>query len=152
LVVFFLSSVLITPAWAPPKEKPEKLTIGTIGYHAPASAFYVYLTAQFGIAQAGDHADFIIVTTLDVTSEAGDTIAKLFYKQGIVRLATPTAPVPGEPVPIAGPSLEWKPDKEYLKVIVRATVELQTSSGNTIGTTTKVAEVALPSCAPCPKP
>jgi hypothetical protein len=37
-------------------------------------------------------------------------------------------------VPIAGAYLPWKPDKPYGKVYARATVELQTSNGNTIGT------------------
>jgi hypothetical protein len=133
LVVVFLSSVLITPAWAPPNEKPEKLTIGTIGYHPPAQAFYVYLTAQFGIAQAGDHVDFMIATTLVVTWN-GNTIT-LTDEMPLLRAVTPTIPEPGAPVPLALVSIDWDRIGGTVtgNVAVDVTTQIVNKVGNTIG-------------------
>jgi hypothetical protein len=134
LSVVFLSTVLIPFAWAPPQEKPEKLSI--TGVKWSSGTFYVGLNAQFGVAQAGDNAGFLIVTTLDITTVDGLHIVTLSDKRGVVRLVTMTEPAPGEPVPIEGPKIDWKPEKPYGTVFVNVTVELKTSGGSTIGTPT----------------
>jgi hypothetical protein len=134
LVVVFLSSVLITPAWAPPNEKPEKLSFGTISYNTPAQAFSVYLLAQFGIAQAGDHVDFTIVGTIKVTALNGNTYT-LNGSTPLYRLATPTVPVPGDPVKVGGLFIPWDRDGGTVTgdVVVEITAQIVNKVGNTIG-------------------
>ena len=142
LAAVLLSSVLAPSAFAPPNDKPEKLNITGTKWNPPM--FTVSLTAQYGIAQAADHSGFFMVTTLEITTVSGDPIVTLYDKRGIVRLLTPSAPVPGEPVPIEGPSFTWKPDKPYGKAYATVTVQLHNSNGNPMGiATTEVVGIEI---------
>src|SRR5262245_11331834 len=76
-----LGVALVTVWWVPPcpapqRDKPEKISIDNVtwSFGEGVSGFHVDLSAQFGIAAAGDNAEFSIHTLLWITDLAGNPL------------------------------------------------------------------------------
>src|SRR5262245_49167894 len=61
-----LMVVGVPRAYAPQREKPEKISIDNVTWNSQAHAFLVELSALFGIGTAGDHAEFTLRTVVEI--------------------------------------------------------------------------------------
>jgi hypothetical protein len=78
-----LTVVLGVPdAYAPQREKPEKLHIDNVTWNS--TAFVVDQRARFGIATAGSHADFRLGTVLHLSDAAGQPLDMLYGEDDLV--------------------------------------------------------------------
>ena len=151
VALVLVCSILITPAWAPPENKPEKISVTSIKWDPGKSWFVTGLSAQFGVAQAGEHTDFIIYLNFEMQAQDKPLADKLGDK---VALKSAVAdPVPGQPVPLAPAYSPWTPGKDWygLKVNVTVTAELRTANENIVGTSvTKLVTLVIdaPTCSP----
>lgn len=65
--------VLSQDVFVPPPQKPEKLTITDVSWNAEDQSFIVEFSVLYGIANAGENSDFVIVGTLNIDDGTGDS-------------------------------------------------------------------------------
>ena len=78
-------------AYAPQREKPEKISIDNVTWNSQPQAFLVELSALFGIGTAGDNAEFTLRTVVEIADGNGNPIdvveqsALVVMREGSVR-------------------------------------------------------------------
>jgi hypothetical protein len=72
VLLVMMLTILSGPAVAPDTDKPEKLVVTGTGYNSDTQSFEIDLSAQFGIATAGERANFQVSAELEV-SQPGRT-------------------------------------------------------------------------------
>ena len=66
--------VWVPRAYAPQREKPEKISIDNVTWNSQPQAFLVELSALFGIGMAGDNAGFTIRMVVEIAGGEGNAI------------------------------------------------------------------------------
>jgi len=60
--------------FAPPSEKAEKIRVDDVTWDDSSQEFIVQLSAKFGLAQAGENANFEVCTTLSISDASGNSV------------------------------------------------------------------------------
>jgi hypothetical protein len=66
--------VWVPRAYAPQREKPEKISIDNVQWNSQAQGFLVELSALFGLGTAGDNAEFTLRTVVEIADGGGNPI------------------------------------------------------------------------------
>ena len=67
VLLLMMLTIVSAPAVAPPPEKPEKLRIDEVSYNSDTQSFEVDLSASYGIATAGERANFQVSAELEIS-------------------------------------------------------------------------------------
>ena len=125
---------LASTAVQAPEQQPEKLNISGSGYDSATQSFFIEISAQFGIARAGERAGFTIETTLIITDLSGNQLARLTQEDPVrMQRGTPAPPRNGM-VPLEPIDIPWDREGGTLTgtVIVSGSIELINPGGETI--------------------
>jgi hypothetical protein len=108
---------ILSPAWAPPSQKPEKIQIDNVTWDVVNQEFVIAMSAKFGLATAGEQADFTISVGLEI-SHPGN-VASLAYEYAVAR---------------AEPSGGQGPGADYLVSVNGARIPWDRANGTVFGT------------------
>ena len=81
--------------FAPPPQKPEKISVETVSWDAESQEFLVEYLVQFGTGTAGSSGNFVIVTTLTIVDEEIS-----FTESGESGTTSPIIATPSSPLAI----------------------------------------------------
>jgi len=73
LLACLLLVLLVSVLFAPPNEKAEKVRIDSLTWDGTGQQFELEMSCKFGMATAGEHADFKVGTTLLIDIGDGTT-------------------------------------------------------------------------------
>lgn len=130
-LVTFLLILLSLMLMAPCKVKGQKLRIDKIGWDNAASSFIIELSCKFGIATAGEHADFKIRTVVDIFDMDGNQWDTVIDKHGFGKIEGAEKDADGF-AQIEGQDVDWDRNG-FPGGYAIISVELLGPSGNTIG-------------------
>jgi len=92
--ILILGTLVVQDVYAPPPQKPEKLSIESLSWDGKSQEFLIEYLVQFGIAKAGDNANFRIFTTLTIVDEGNSFTESAGDRIELEPLATsPDSPV-----------------------------------------------------------
>jgi len=134
-----LGVALVTVWWVPPcpapqRDKPEKISIDNVtwSFGEGVSGFHVEHSARFGIANAGDNAEFSIHTLLWITDLAGNPL-DLLEQEDLLVSGKGVLPDRDAFTPLAPQLIPW--NAIFVgPVVVIAITEVLTPSGQSIAT------------------
>jgi hypothetical protein len=110
-------SGILSPAFAPSDKKPEQLRIDDVKWDVVNQEFVIEMSAKFGLATAGEQADFTISIGLEI-SHPGN-VANLLYKYAVAR---------------AEPSGGQGPGRDYFVSVNAARIPWDRANGTVFGT------------------
>jgi len=115
--------------FAPPPQKPEKISVETVSWDDESQEFLVEYLVQFGIGTAGNAGNFVIVTTLTIVNEE---ISFVESDESSTE-ASPNIVTPSSPLAIQV-SILFDPIANGIEGPVDVTVEAKilNSGGNTV--------------------
>jgi hypothetical protein len=138
-------AVWVSPGWAPQRNKPEKLSIDAVIWNSQSQGFLVEVSTLFGIAEAGESAEFTLETVLAISDAYGTLLDVLGPQVGPVSSRDGSTGDGAQFVSLLSQLVLWPASGAFVgtDVVVTALVVVRNPAGEAITTATDVRGVGI---------
>ena len=127
---------------APDKEKPEKITVGQIGWSPSSMHFDVGVFADASLGGRAQRNGYVLVTTLEVMNSSGALLASLGPQRDPVQIRASSTGSGSDMVELVHPLVPWDRNGGSVtgSVDVLAAVAMVDGKGRTVAQATRLTQ------------